>query len=115
GLLPALRRLRGVKLSGAAWANELRRLIKTYLDVPEDRSAEAEVRDELLHLPSQLHLLDQLGNSAQALPLALIREFVLANLEGVAGRRGEFLTGGVTIAALLPLRPIPFRIIYVLG
>jgi hypothetical protein len=31
------------------------------------------------------------------------------------GRYGDYLTSGVTISALLPMRPIPFKIVYVLG
>ena len=40
---------------------------------------------------------------------------VASSLEGIEGSRGQYLTGGVTIASLQPFRPMPFRIVYVLG
>jgi hypothetical protein len=49
------------------------------------------------------------------LPLALIREFVHEMLESLKATTGDFLTGGVTVSALQPLVPVPFRIVYVLG
>jgi len=118
GLLPALHRLRGLKLSGGRWASELRRLIDNFLDVPEERPAEAAVRDQLFHTLTELHYLDLLAgaeNRQPKLPLSLMREFVADNLACVEGRRGDLLTGGVTISALRPFRPIPFRIVYIVG
>ena len=35
--------------------------------------------------------------------------------DGISGGRGDYLTGGVTVAALMPMRPIPFKVVYVLG
>ncbi len=46
-------------------------------------------------------------------------EFVVAAVGqfvgGAACRRGGYLTHGVTIAGLLPMRPVPFREVYILG
>ena len=46
-------------------------------------------------------------------------EFVVAAVEqfvgGASCRRGGYLTHGVTIAGLLPMRPVPFRAVYILG
>jgi hypothetical protein len=50
-----------------------------------------------------------------ASPLPLVREYVLGQLEKLEGSRGEYLVGGVTLAALQPMRPVPFQIVYVLG
>ncbi len=44
-----------------------------------------------------------------------MREFVRAHLEGLDGGQGRYLTGGITISALQPMRPIPFSIVYILG
>ena len=59
--------------------------------------------------------LDALTDEPARYPLALVREYLATSLDLVAGRRGEPLAGGVTIAALLPMRPVPFEVIYVLG
>jgi exonuclease V gamma subunit len=116
GLLPALFNLRNFCGTGAKWAETIRKLVQQFLDVPEDRPEEAQVRDRLLRALPQLETLDRLQEGeGQPLPLPLVREFVLENLEALEGARGEVLTGGVTIAALAAVRPVPFRIIYILG
>lgn len=118
GLLPVLLALRDARMSGEGWANELRGLIESFLAVPPDRPEEEEVREQVLAALPELRLLDQLRQdnaTARELPLALMREFVAEQLECVEGTHGEYLTGGVTISALQPLRPVPFEIIYVLG
>jgi exonuclease V gamma subunit len=118
GLLPMLLELRDVRASGERWANDLRLLIETFLAVPSDRPEEEEVRERVLSALPELHLLDHVrcGQAASnGIPLALVREFIAEQLECVEGTHGEYLTGGVTISALQPLRPVPFEIIYVLG
>jgi exodeoxyribonuclease V gamma subunit len=115
GLLPALARLRTMQASGQRWASLLQRLVQEFLDVPADRPEEEQVRDELLASFEQLAHWDHLHESAASLPLPLVREYVHAQLEKLEGSRGEYLVGGVTLAALQPMRFVPFQIIYVLG
>ncbi len=118
GLLPTLARLRTLKAGGTQWAIALTSLIRDFLDVPVDRPEEAQVRENLLPAIAALEQWDALNGKSAArneLPLALVREFVQAQLASIEGSRGEFLTGGVTIAALQPMRPIPAAIVYVLG
>lgn len=114
GLLPTLLRLGKHRGTGASWAQALRHLCANFLEVPEDRPEEGPVRDNLLASLEQLTWWDGVAD-AQPLALPLIREFVLAHLEGIEGGTGDYLTGGITIAPLLPLRPLPFPIVYVLG
>ncbi len=113
GLLPTLVQLRGKQASGQAWATTLRQLMNGFLDVPEDRPEEAQVRNRLLSALEQLSSWDRLAEAP--LPLALIREFVQANLESIEGHHGDTLAGGITIAALAKMRPVPFRVLYVVG
>ncbi len=49
------------------------------------------------------------------LPADLLREIVLASAQGLSASRGDYLAGGVTISALQPMRPIPFRVVYIAG
>ncbi len=117
-LLPALARLRSLSGTGQRWATALQRLVQEFLDVPEDRPEEEQVRTEILAALERLALWDHLrpGFAASAgLPLALVREYVQTQLEALEGSRGEYLTGGVTLAALQPMRPVPFQVIYVIG
>ena len=118
GLLPCLTRLRNYQGTGAQWAAEIRRLVQHFLAIPDDMPQEEQVRDRLLWSLSQLEHLDYLqmaGASPLKLSLALVREFVRENLEALEGARGEFLTGGVTIAPIQTVRFVPFRILYILG
>jgi exodeoxyribonuclease V gamma subunit len=121
-LLPALAGLRRLSGTGQRWATALTRLVHDFLDVPADRPEEEQVRSELLAALERLALWDHVVGPratpdahAGNLPLALVREYVQTQLEGLAGSRGEYLTGGVTIAALEPMRPVPFPVVYVLG
>jgi exonuclease V gamma subunit len=117
-LLPALDRLRKLSGSGQRWAMALTRLVHEFLDVPPDRPEEQQVREEIMAALERLALWDHLRlvQSAPAgLPLALVREYVQTQLEGLEGSRGEYLTGGVTLAALGPMRPVPFQVIYIIG
>jgi len=118
GLLPVLMRLRDFRKTGGQWADELRRLVAAFLAIPSERPEEGEVRDRLLQALPQLRTLDQLSATSGhkiELPLGLVREFVRESLECLEGTKGEYLTGGVTMSALQPLRPVPFQIIYLLG
>ena len=117
-LLPRLARLRGRSARGAEWAGTLRLLVSDFLEVPEDRPEEEQVRRTILGGLDELAVWDHLrpaGADAAGLPLALVREFVLKQLEGLAGQRGEYLAHGVTVAALQSMRPIPFSVVYILG
>jgi exonuclease V gamma subunit len=117
GLLPELARLRSAPASGQRWAHVLQRLVQDFLDVPADRPEEAQVRDELLGALEKLAYWDLFHDAGRrpGLPLALVRDYLQGQLEVLAGNRGEYLIGGVTISGFQPMRPVPFEIIYVLG
>ncbi|MBI2804748.1 MAG: exodeoxyribonuclease V subunit gamma [Planctomycetes bacterium] len=118
GLLPTLTRLRSSSLPGARWASTLHRLAQEFLDVPVDRPEETQVRDQLVAGFETLAAWDSFQESkhqSPGLPLALVREFVRSQLEVLEGSRGDYLIGGVTVAALEPMRALPFEIVYLVG
>jgi exodeoxyribonuclease V gamma subunit len=118
GLLPMLARLRSMQGTGYRWARELQRLVQEFLAVPDDRREEEQVRVALLAAFERLELWDHLhdrGDRAPGLPLALVREYVRSQLVDLEGNKGEYLVGGVTIAELQPMRPVPFAIVYIVG
>jgi exodeoxyribonuclease V gamma subunit len=115
GLLPRLAELRTLQAPGARWADEIRQLVDDFLAVPADRPDEEQVRGALFQALARLPLLDSLHPEHAGLPLALIREFIYENLETLKATSGDFLTGGVTVAGLHALLPLPFRVVYVLG
>ncbi|MBI3409674.1 MAG: exodeoxyribonuclease V subunit gamma [Planctomycetes bacterium] len=123
GLLPELVRLRRHHGPGKSWSELLHRLGQNFLDIPDDRPEEAQVRDRLFDALEHLTIWDQLSSTTRRVgevlgtypTLALVRELVRSSLETIEGSHGEYLTGGVTISALQPMRPVPFPILYILG
>jgi exodeoxyribonuclease V gamma subunit len=116
GLLPRLLELRRLDASGASWHARLLALAADFLDVPEDRSGETQVRDALLGATQALSTLDAVRESGErTLSLPLVIEFVQAKLAELECGDGVYLSGGVTVSSLQPLRPIPFQIVYILG
>ena len=94
---------------GKTWSDELRRIANEFLAVERDDKLEGPVKGEVFRTLSSLHVVKE--------PQRL--DFVVAAVEesvgGVKCRRGGCLTDGVTVAGLLPMRPIPFKQVFVLG
>ena len=91
------------------WAYVLTNLMNDFLAVPDDNPLERNVQRQIV----------QTLNGLAALPGAQDCETVLAAVEqfvgGIACRKGGYLTHGVTIAGLQPMRPVPFKQVFVLG
>lgn len=91
------------------WAFVLSRLAGEFLAVPDDSLLEGNVQRQI----------SQTLNSLVKLPGEQDCEVVLAAVEqfvgGISCRRGGYLTHGVTVAGLHPMRPVPFKQIYILG
>ena len=104
-------------IGGEQWKQRFFQTCDQLIEIPEDFKGEAVVRQALLKAFDNLELYDRLqeGASPSTLDVDLIREFIRANLGSIFGGHGNYLTGGVTISALQPMRPIPFHIVYVLG
>jgi exonuclease V gamma subunit len=113
GLLPTLANLRGRQATGKGWGEILRHLLQTFLDVPADRPEEGQVRDRLLRALDQLAFWDHVGVNV-TLPLSLVRDFIDDHLKGIEGRYGDYLAG-VTVSALQSMRPVPFKLVYIVG
>jgi len=114
-LLPRLSLLRSFAGTAREWVDHLDALIRDFLDIPDDRPEETQVRERLLAGLQTWLIRDYLGNDSSLAPLPLVREMVVSILEGIEGVRGQYLAGGVTIAALQPLKPMPFRVVYIIG
>ena len=101
--------VRGSEKHGASnWAWALGRLANEFLSVPKDDPLEANVRKDVLRT---LNGLMDVGEQTYEFPVAAVEHFV----GGISCRKGGYLTHGVTIAGLRPMRPVPFKQVYVLG
>lgn len=114
--------LTGLRASGEEWGSHFLKVCDELLSVPPGLRGEAAVQQSLVAAFNDLKVYDRLLQGASDgerermnLGVELIREFVKSSLGAISGGYGDYLTDGVTISALQPMRPIPFRIAYVLG
>lgn len=119
-LFRRLRPLAANDRPAAEWAEKLNDLIDDFTAAPDCSRQEERVRTALKSALSRFAgksgfgaVMTAAGLPRPDLPLAWMREFIAAALEGIPSRRGG--SGGVTVAALAPMRPIPFKVIYVMG
>lgn len=92
--------------------NVIRELIQNFISI-EDHRQESRI---YLTLMEGLQAAREESQKPGAMTDALMaREWVLESLKEVAGGIGEYLVQGVTISALQPMRPIPFRYLYIAG
>jgi len=112
--------LTGLLGSGETWSALFLHLCDELLQVPLDFKGEAAVQQALIKALLELKIYDQLAMEKDRkekvqLNFEVMREFIKSSLGAISGGRGDYLTEGVTISALQPMRPIPFRVVYVLG
>ncbi len=101
--------VRSAESQPLTWARVLGHLVHRFLAVPKDDQLEENVLRELLRT---LNGLTGIATPQTfELPVAAVEHFV----GGIACRKGGYLTHGVTIAGLQPMRPVPFKQVYVLG
>jgi len=110
--------LRDLRTLGSEWAERFLRVCDHLLSVPYGLRGESAVKASLLAALEDLKIYDSIaidGKGETGLDIGVIREFVKSHLASISGGYGDYLTEGVTISALQPMRPIPFRIVYVMG
>ncbi len=99
------------------WRDALLTVCGEQLSIPPEYRGESAVQRGLFQALDNLsffeRLADQKGQSL--IDATLISEYLRYGLGAISGGSGDYLTGGVTISELTPMRPIPFKIIYVLG
>lgn len=94
---------------GENWADTLRRIAGGFLSVGSDDELESAVCGRLFR---SLYALDMIeGEQTLDFVVAAVEEFV----HGIKCRSGGYLTHGVTIAGLQPMRPVPFKQVFMLG
>lgn len=118
--------LKWKKFSCKEWTEKIISLIDSFLSIPEEHSSEEKVRKILFDCIRNLEMIDKLissnldangeeDNDLFYLEIALIIEFIKEKLGSIPSGYGSYLTGGVTISEMQPMRPIPFKVVYVIG
>ncbi|HWN69747.1 MAG TPA: hypothetical protein VNM90_19025, partial [Haliangium sp.] len=85
-------------------------LVSSYLapQTPEDERNLAACRDAIATLASA-------DLDGQPVPYRIACELLRMQLVDLRGESGELLAHGVTVAPLLPMRPIPYRVVFLAG
>lgn len=91
------------------WASRLAFLADAFLAPPDGDPLETHVQTEVKNVLRSLA--DLQGSWNVEIAAAAVEHFI----GGLPCRKGGYLTHGVTIAGMMPMRPVPFRQIYVLG
>jgi exodeoxyribonuclease V gamma subunit len=113
----ALASLQMASAPAQAWRDRLVGVIDRLVGLSPSMPGEVAVCQSLIQALDNFVLYDDLMQVQPGRPLTLeaLRVFVGSHLDGLSGGRGDYLTGGVTVSALMPMRPIPFKVVYVLG
>lgn len=91
------------------WYHHIASLMATFLAVVEDDLLESNVRRQILRV------LYSLETFKQPQSLEFVAEAINMFVGGLPCRKGGYLTHGVTIAGLQPMRPVPFKQVFILG
>lgn len=94
------------------WSTLLVGIFAEFLEIPSDLALEATIQMSVAKCMSELSVLNAAG---AALGFEDIRYYLGDELASIPAARGSYLSGGVVVASLQPMRPIPFKIAYVVG
>ncbi len=97
------------------WRQCIQDICDRFLGIPSDRPGELAVRSRLFEFFEDAEVFDALDTAANTIPLQLLIEMIKSELLNIPSRKGTFLSRGVTILSLRPMRPIPFKMVYMLG
>ncbi|MFU8802278.1 MAG: hypothetical protein ACNA8W_00575, partial [Bradymonadaceae bacterium] len=109
-LISDARFLKKGRLPLRQWAQIMADMIRVYLDVDDP----ADTR-ELMKCHELLGELAEADLSGEAVSFRMAWDFARAKLETLEGRRGQYLADGVVVSSFLPMRPIPFKVVFITG
>ena len=101
---------RSSSLSIAEWAAFTQAFIKTYLkaETPEDERTMAMCLGKVAAL-------SRLDVEKKQISYAMAQQFASASLQSVTLSRGTYLAHGVVVSSFLPMRPVPFKVVFIAG
>jgi exodeoxyribonuclease V gamma subunit len=109
-LIEDARFCRGRVLPMSDWIRFFQTLFQTYL-VPQSDEDERALRRCL----GAAQALEELQLGDQKVGYRIPFEFVTTFLSSLSGEKGQYLANGVVVSSFLPMRAIPFRVIFVAG
>ena len=109
-LLADAREAGPVQMTVAAWMDFMSGFISSYVEprTLEDKRVMRKCLREVAALGSM-----RVGGKKVGYSVA--RELVRSALSGLSGSRGQYLVDGIVVSSFLPMRSIPFKVIFVAG
>ena len=92
------------------WLSFIRAMLAAYL-VPADDGEEG----LLGRWRAALEDIEDVGLQGEPVSYRVAAELARGALASIPGTRGQYLARGVTVASFVPMRAIPFRVVFVLG
>ncbi|MEM9489432.1 MAG: exonuclease V subunit gamma, partial [Myxococcota bacterium] len=89
-------------------------LLSSYLAAPHGNSEDDDERN-LDRCHDAIATLASSDLDGRPVSYRIACELLRGELSGLSGDHGEYLADGVTVAPLLPMRPIPYRVIFMVG
>jgi exodeoxyribonuclease V gamma subunit len=113
----AVATFRKASASAREWRDAFIHMVDGFISIDDGMRGEETVFQSLIGAFDHFLHYDTLMQESPGRPLTAdaLWAFVRGHLEGITGGRGDYLTHGVTVSALMPMRPIPFKVVYVLG
>jgi exodeoxyribonuclease V gamma subunit len=109
-LLADARSIRQQRHSLSQWAALFRELFRGYL-LPADEAEEG----DLLRCSAAMETLEGMDVTGEPVGGRVATWAAVRSLARLAGTRGSYLAEGVVVSSFLPMRALPFRVIFVLG
>ncbi len=109
-LIEDARFCRGRVLPMPDWIRFFQALFLAYF-VPQSEEDER----ALMRCLGAAQALEELGLNEQKVGYRIPYEFVTAFLSSLSGEKGQYLANGVVVSSFLPMRAIPFRVVFVAG
>lgn len=94
----------------AGWGAYLQALFRAYFAPRTDQDER-----DLLRCLAAVQALEELGLGEESVPYRIPYEFLEGELSSLSGGRGQYLADGVVVSSFLPMRAIPFRVIFIAG
>lgn len=98
------------KMTFGEWSQFLHAFITSYIGADSEDDEQA-----LTECIGIVESLKQRQIDDTRISYRIIREFVRSELSGLTGNKGQYLARGVSVSSFLPMRPIPFRVVFILG
>lgn len=109
-LLSDLRATSRARQTTAEWARTFDALVQAYVVARGDRE-----RSHLDRCRAAIRRIGEFGLGGRAISCAMAVEMAKEELAGLPGGVGRYLSEGVVVSTLRPMRAIPFRVIFVMG